>query len=202
MEIELKRIAYNPRLDENAFAANLFIDGVKAATVNKRDGNTQYFPVDAETTELVAKAEEYMKKLPAEKKVVDGKEESVKRTLADRIDNLFADHLAGIERKKFDKKVDLLAKRNIVIGEPGRYMRSHAMKAPIDVLVQGSGKDLVTETLTKKVLPTMSDREKILNKNIPEEIFKEAGLDDKQFIKAELSADTKKTATKNQGVKP
>lgn len=202
MEIELKRIAYNPRLDENAFAANLFINGEKAATVNNKGNGTQYYPVDAETAELVAQAEEYMNKLPGEKKVVDGEEQTVKQTLADRIDSLFAAHLADIERKKFDKKVELLAKRNIVIGEPGRYMRTHAMKAPVDVLVQGPGKAVVTETLAKRVLPTMSDNEQILNRNIPEEIFKEAGLDSKQFSKAELSADTKKTIKKSQGIKP
>ena len=124
MEIELRKIAYNPRLDENAFAANLFINDVKAATVTNTGNGTQYYPVDTETSKLVVQAEDFLAKQPGEKKVVDGKEQTVKQTLSDRIDALFATHLADIERKKFDKKVDLLAKRNIVIGEPGKCKSS------------------------------------------------------------------------------
>src|SRR5690606_16690347 len=101
-----------------------------------------------------------------------------------------------------DKKIDLVEKRNIVIGEPGRYMRTHAMKAPVDMLVQGAGKALIIDTLKSRIIPEMQENEKVLNKNIPAGILKEAGLTDGRYIKPEeVQETTKKTNKRNQGAK-
>lgn len=68
MEIELRRIGHNPRLDENTFVANLFVNGEKAAVVNNKTGTTQYFAIDEKGSKLISEVEEYLKNLPGEKK--------------------------------------------------------------------------------------------------------------------------------------
>jgi len=201
MEIELKRIGYDPRLDESAFVANLHVNGEKAAMVNSRAGNTQYYALDEKGADLVAQVEEYLKKQPGEKRMVDGKEQVVKQTLTGRIDALFGEYLAGIELKKFERKVQLMEKQNIVIGEPGRYMRTIPTKAQVSILVNGNNKDLIMELLTKKAIPSMTEGEKILNTNIPTGILKEAGANADQLIdnnKQEL----KPAQKKKTGIKP
>lgn len=202
MEIELKRIGYNPRVDVNAFAANLFINGEKAAVITNKGSGTEYYPVDAQGAELVAQAEAHLKKQPGEKKVIDGKEQTVRNTLTDHIDRLFAEHLAGIERKKFDKKVDLMAKQNIVIGEPGVYMRTYPMKTHIDMLTSPAGREMLASTIATKILPTMRENETILNSNIPQDVLKKAGLKDVQYQHAEKPYDAKKTNKQAKGIKP
>lgn len=202
MEVELRRIAYNPRLDENSFAANLFVNGDKVATVNRKNGVIQYYPLNEDTAQVVTQAEEHFKMLPGEKKVIDGKEQLAKQNLSSHIDGLFAEHLANIERKKFDKKVELLAKRNIVIGEPGIYWRTHAMNGAVDVLNKGAGKELLIETLAKKVLPSMRESEIILNKNISAEILKEAGLSENQYATGTVGKKEQKVEKKNRNLKP
>lgn len=197
MDIELKRIAYHPRLDEQSFAANLFINGEKAAAVNSRAGVTEYYAVDAKGMELVEQAEQYVKKLPAEKKMIDGKEQQVKQTLPGIIDKKFSEYLAAIEQKKFDNKVALMEKRNIVIGEPGRYMRPIAAKALIEVLVR-SGNQVMLKNILSKAIPTMSEKEKVLNTNIPEVILSAAGLKPDQYLSAgkDKANETKKEAVR------
>lgn len=202
MEIELKRIAYDPRLDESSFAGSLYINGEKAATVSRKNDSTKYLPVDEKGMELVSQVEEYLKKQPAEKKMVEGKEQSVRPTLADRIDALFATYLEGIEQKKFNRKVDLIQKRNIVVGESGRYMRTIPTNALVNILVKGNNKEVINDILVKKVIPSMSETEVILNNNIPAIILKEAGLKPEQYLNKEAEHTVKKSVKKSSGMKP
>ncbi|MBK1439865.1 hypothetical protein JHJ32_07715 [Parapedobacter sp. ISTM3] len=205
MEIELRRISHHPRVSMEAFAANLFINGTKAATVSNNGLGTQYYPVDKNGEKLVTEAEQYVKKLPGEQKLVDGRQQVVENTLGGHIDKLFAAYLAGIERKKFDKKVDVLAKRNIVIGEPGKYMRTIQTGTPIEMLLTGAGREVLTKLLSERAIPSLSENEAILNKNIPADILKNAGLTDGQmeqseYKKNEIGAkkeETQKTKGKN-----
>ncbi|MNU20671.1 hypothetical protein D3C71_89200 [compost metagenome] len=202
MEIELKRIAYNPRLDENAFAANLFIAGEKAATVNNRNGSTQYFPVNERGMELVTEAEEFLKKLPAEKKIVEGQEKTIKQSLTTQIEKLFANHLESIEQQKFNKKVELLQKRNIVFGVPGKYQRTHLMATPIDVLaLSPGGQALISEAISKKIKPVMLEMEQILNTNIPKNVLIETLGESVQETRQEQVIKETKAQKKNTGVK-
>lgn len=202
MEIELKKITYNAQLDDDAFLANLILDGEKAGTVTRKDGKTQYYATEEAGMDLITKAEEYVKKLPAEKKLVDGKEQAIKQTLADKIDGLFASYLAGIEQKKFDRKVQLIQKRNIVVGESGRYMRTIPTKALINLLVQGNNKVVISDILAKKVIPTLTEKEIILNTNIPEGLLKEAGLKEGQYISNKAEKSAKQAVNKGTRLKP
>lgn len=170
MEIELQRIGYNPRVSTDSFAANLVINGVKAATINKKGAETMYYPVNAEGEKLTAKAEEFLKK------------QADPTTLADRIDKLFSNYLAGLESKKFDKKVALMMKRNIVIGEPNKYMRMVQTGTPVEMLLKGAGRQMLVSLLAGRVIPTMSENERILNTNIPDDILKESGLSGGQLL--------------------
>ncbi|TYR37464.1 hypothetical protein FXV77_05520 [Sphingobacterium phlebotomi] len=202
MEIEIKRIAYNPRLDENSFAANLFINGEKAATVNCKNRMTKYYALDGKGLELVKQAEDFIKKLPGEKKVIDGKEQTVKPTLIDHIDGLFNKYLNDIKLKKFDKKVDQIQKKNIVIGEYGRYTRTHPVKELTGLLLQDQGREILKQTITNHVIPTMSENEQILNNNISETILKAAGLKQPQYRKGETDQKEKVSNQKKTGMKP
>ena len=202
MEIELKRIAYDPRLDERSFAGSLYINGEKAATVSRKNDNTKYLPVDEKGMDLVSQVEEYRKKQPIEKKIVDGKEQSVRPTLADQIDALFAIYLEGIEQKKFNRKVDLIQKRNIVVGESGRYMRTIPTNAQVGILVKGNNKEVIKDILVKKVIPSMSEKEVILNTNIPGAILNESGLKPEQYLNKEPEQVVKKPVKKSSGMKP
>lgn len=202
MEIELKKITYNAMLDEDAFIANLILDGEKAGTVTRKDGKTQYYATEEAGMDLIAKAEEYIKKLPAEKKLIDGKEQAIKQTLVDKIDGLFASYLSGIEQKKFDRKVELIQKRNIVIGESGRYMRTVPIKALVNLLVQSKNTEVIKEILLKKAIPTMTENEIILNTNIPEGLFKEAGLKEGQYMSNKAEKSAKQAVNKGPRIKP
>lgn len=199
MEIKLNRIGYNPRLGINAFAANLMVDGKKAAIVSNKGEGTEYYPVNEEGASLVESAEKYMKTLPKESKTIDGKEQQVAQTLAGKIDKLFAQYLAEIENKKFDKKVELMQKQNIVYGQHNKYMRTHSMKTPIKMLLTGRGKDLLIDALSKKILPEMSHEERILSTNIPADILKAAGF--KELQQAATANIEKKVAKKKPGQK-
>lgn len=206
MEIELKRIAYNPRLGIDAFAANLFVNGQKAAMVSSTGSGTQYYPVDGKGAKLVAEAEEYAKKIPIDRKIVDGREQDVMANLGTYIEKLFAIHLAEIELKKFDKKVDQVSKRNIVIGERGKYMRTVPTGTPIEMLQTGAGRQLLVKTISERALPTLSENERILNTNIPADILKDAGITDKHLPKQEQKNEVKTEQentkkTKRQGTK-
>ncbi|OJV55333.1 MAG: hypothetical protein BGO31_20600 [Bacteroidetes bacterium 43-16] len=202
MEIELRKITYNPRLDEDSFAANIFINGQKAAIANRKNGRLLYYAVDDRGIDLVEQAQQYLKKQPREKGLIDGKEPMISDLLSDKIEHLFATYLMAIERKKFDKKVELMQKRNIVIGEPGRYMRTVPTKTQVNLLVTEGYKDLILDILTNKVLPSMSGNEKILNTNIPVIILKETGLKTEQYLITENGQGAKKTQKKSQGIKP
>jgi len=202
MEIELKRIAYNPRLDENAYAANLFIAGEKAATVNNRNGSTQYCPGNERGMELGTEAEEFLKKLPTEKKMVEGQEKTIKQTLTTQIEKLFANHIESIEQQKFNKKVELLQKRNIVFGVPGKYQRTHLMATPIDVLaLSPGGQALISEAISKKIKPVMLEMEQILNTNIPKNVLIETLGESVQETRQEQVIKETKVQKKNTGVK-
>lgn len=184
MEIELKRISFNPRIDTQSFAANLVIDGVKAGNITSNSAGTQYYPVNENGQTLIEKAEKFCEKLPAKTVTMDGKQQEVKQSLPAFISDLFTAHLESLEKVKYNKRVDIAMKQNIVIGEPQKYIRTVQTKAPISLLAQTTkGQELLSEIITRQVLPGLSANEKLLNTNIGEDILKAAGLKEGQYIK-------------------
>lgn len=203
MEIEIKRISFNPRIDTQSFAANLVIDGVKAGNITSNSSGTQYYPVNENGQELIEKAEKFCEKLPAKSATVDGKPQDVKQNLQTFIGDLFVAHLETLEKVKYNKKVDIGMKQNIVIGEPLKYIRTVPTKSPISLLAQTTkGKELLSDIITRQVLPGLSANEKLLNTNIAEDILKAAGLKQDQYVrKADLHQDLPKQQPKKQGRK-
>ncbi|MBB1642708.1 MULTISPECIES: hypothetical protein [Sphingobacterium] len=184
MEIEIKKVSFNPRIDTHSFAANLVIDGIKAGNIVSNHMGTHYYPLNDKGHALIEKAEKYCAKLPAKSIVVDGKPQQSAQSLKSLIGDLFSAHLERLEHAKYFKKVDVAMKQSIVIGEPTKYIRTVRTKAPIDILTKSeSGTELLKSTIIQEVLPTLSDNEKLLNSNIPVIILKAAGLKEDQFIK-------------------
>jgi hypothetical protein len=203
MEIEIKRISFNPRIDAQSFAANLVIDGVKAGNIVSNNAGTQYYPINESGQSLIEKAEKFCEKLPAKTITVDGKPQDVKQSLRAFIGDLFTAHLETLEKVKYNKKVDLAMKQNIVIGEPFKYTRTVPTKAPISLLAQTTkGQELLSDIITRQVLPGLSANEKLLNTNIAEDILKAAGLKQDQYVKqSETHQDLPKQQAKKQGRK-
>jgi hypothetical protein len=203
MEIEIKRISFNPRIDAQSFAANLVIDGVKAGNITNNTSGTQYYPVNENGQALIEKAEKFCEKLPGKTITVDGKPQDVKQSLQAFIGDLFAAHLQTLEKVKYNKKVDIAMKQNIVIGEPFKYTRTVPTKVPISLLAQTTkGQELLSDIITRQVLPGLSSNEKLLNTNIAEDILKAAGLKQDQYVKqSETHQDLPKQQAKKQGRK-
>lgn len=200
MEIEIKKVSFNPRIDKQAFAANLMIGGVKAGNVVGNRTGIQYYPVNEKGQALIEKAEKYCEKLPAKTITVEGKEQQLPQSLTTYIDDKFASHLEMLEHVKYSKKVEAAMKQNIVIGEPLRYIRTVRTKSPIDVLTKSKGgTDLLLATILEEVLPGLSANEKLLNSNIPVSILKEAGLKESQYVKQSAEYVMKQEPKRNKG---
>jgi hypothetical protein len=199
MEIELKRIAYNPRLDEQAFAANLIIDGQKVAQVIGKNGIVQVLPNSSDAVGVLAKAEDFIK----DKKVLKfsgGEYTSVTMDLNGYVNTLFEQYLRNKELQKFTKRVELLQKKNIVIGVEGKYTRNQSLQIPLDVLLQTeSGITMLKDILTNKVNPSLSTGEKVLNTNIPVAILEQAGLNPEQYLVRNKETKAKITRKKDYG---
>ena len=200
MEIELRKVSFNPRIDKRSFAANLVVDGIKAGNVVSNHNGTQYYPVNRKGQELIEKAEKFCEKLPAKATIVNGKEQETKQSLSSFIGELFAAHLETLEQVKFNKKVDVAMKQNIVIGEPLKYIRTFRTQSPIDILtLSQNGNDLLLNTLVMEVIPSLSANEKLLNNNIPVDILKAAGLKETQYVKQSPEYMMKQAPKKNKG---
>ncbi|WP_433903239.1 hypothetical protein [Sphingobacterium puteale] len=200
MDIEIKKVSFNPRIDKQSFAANLVIDGIKAGNIVSNHSGTQYYPVNQKGQALIEKAEKYCEKLPAKSITVEGKQQQSAQSLQSLIRDLFVVHLERLENARYFKKVDVAMKQNIVIGEPLKYIRTVRTQAPIDILTKSQGGvDLLTATITQDVLPSLSDNEKLLNSNIPVSILKAAGLKEDQFIKQSAEYVMKQAPQKSKG---
>jgi len=200
MEIEIKKVSFNPRIDKQAFAANLIIEGTKAGHVVSNFNGTHYYPINEKGQSLIEKAEKYCEKLPSKTLSVEGKQQEQKQNLATHIRDLYAAHLENLEQGKYFKKVELLMKQNIVIGEPVKYTRTIKTNAPIDILIKSkTGADQLLATLVQEVVPSLSANEKLLNSNIPEAILKAAGLKEDQFVKQSQEYIMKKTPKRTKG---
>lgn len=206
MNIELKGISYNPRLSEetNAFSASIYIDGKKAGIASNRGngGATDYYPVNQEGKELISKAEEFCKKLPAEKFEINGEERSYPMNLEHFIDKLIDKHLNDKELIKFNSKLENAIQKSIVIGIPDHSFRPFPSKMPFAMLLGNeTGQKTLAAIIQKQVLPKMRPDEKILNTNIPEAVFKAAGLTDAQYNKVSAEEAAKKSQQKASAVK-
>lgn len=174
MKFELKRIAFYERMSEetNCFAADLYINGLKAAQVKNdgHGGSTDIYPFKG-MRELVEEGEKYCDGLS--KEVVGSYE--YPQSLETIAEDLLMEYMKNKNREKFMKKAMKATEKNIVIGnkEKDSY-RSFGWKLPIEqLLLIKNGRQALVKAL-KEI--SLKEGETIWNKNIPADILNEINL--------------------------
>lgn len=188
MKIELKNIQHSERLSEetDAFAATLYIDGYKAGEASNRGhgGPTDYHAFNEKGRELIKQAEEYCKTLPPVKFKAGNEEHELKMDLELYIGDLLEKHLQQKDLQKFRNKITKASANNIVIGIPDEAFRTLRLRYSIDLLLSHrNGPGLLKDFISNKVLPALEKNERVLNCNIPEQLLKDAGLKDGQYLR-------------------
>lgn len=193
MKIELKNIHHYPRMSEEteAFVADIYIDGQKIGYAKNEGcgGNTDYQGYGAKAYELLRQADEYCKTLPPE--VYDDKDGSkpltIEMNLENFIDHLFYKYLDNKDRLKFERAREKAMKDRLVIGINDDEYASIKLSKPVDVLLQfEQGEEYLKNMIAKHLAPKMKEGHRLLNNNIPEKIFRDAGLKENQFVRNNL----------------
>lgn len=194
MKIELKSIQHYERMSEetNCFTANLYIDGKLAGTAENRGygGNTDYHATTPEGKDLIAQAEEYCKTLPSE----TFGDMTIDMNLEYYIDKQLEAYLLQKEQKKM---TDKMKQHILVSSNPQVSYGTFKLSHPIEkVIATPKGREFLTGYIAS-IKPQLAENEKILNTNIPEEIFKAAGLIEEQYVKQELQVQPKTKKLRN-----
>ena len=189
MKIELKHIEYSPALSEEtiAFAANLYIDGVHAGFASNRGhgGSTDYYHKDERGRGLIKAAETYCKTLLPIQYPADEYMEAfeIDSTLENHIDQLLSKWVDEKENARFRKQLDKAMQQGIVFGTPDQEFRTIKFKRTIDELLKlPNGQAAIVNVLRSKVVPTLWGQDLILNTNIPELLFDEAGIPPERLV--------------------
>jgi hypothetical protein len=206
MKIELKSIQYSEKLSEetNAFSANLYIDGKLAGTASNRGhgGPTDYRTDDENGRKLISDAETYCKGLPPGKFNSGGKDHFFDMDLEGYIDNLLEKYLQERDLKQFQNKIKRDMEKGIVVGIPDKSYALWKFTMLMEkILVHPKGPDLLKNTLTKDIIPTLTNGNIILNTNIPATIFQEVGLKESHYVKQVSKDIDLKKNDKKQGRK-
>ncbi len=208
MKIELKRIHHSERMSEEtaAFTANLYIDGKMAGIVSNSGtgGPTRVQSTSPEGRLLIQKAEKWCQALPPELYAEGGKMPiEIRMDLEGYIDKLLHHYLSEKDIKQYQQKVRKAMKEHIVISaDPKSACRLMRLNMPIEALLTlPAGVSHLRKFIAEKALPKLSENEKIINSNIPEQILKEAGLQESQYNKPTQQDSQKQTAAKKKGKK-
>ncbi|PUZ21298.1 hypothetical protein DCC81_25150 [Chitinophaga parva] len=192
MKIEIKNISHSERLSEetHAFAATLYIDGKKVGNVRNEGmgGPTDIAHESREGLELIRQAENWCNQLPPTVYPAEGStpEIPVDMSLESHIDALLLGYLQEKDRKQFLRKMEKAMLTGIVVcPEDANEFGEFKLKGKVDDFVMSaSGRALLVKVL-KTILPKMKEGDRIVNRNIPVEIYKAAGLADYQYPPAE-----------------
>lgn len=200
MNIELKKIEISERLSEEttAFYADLYINGKKVGYASNRGHGEpiDYGTYDSKDADLIKKAEEWCKMLPPI--VVDPED---KNSIAINMDlEIYIDQLVEAHRRKlFQKKMERYFKQHIVISDnPDKSFKSIKFSHPIENMLKNAKGLTVLVSFLAKEKNNLSDGEKFQNTNIPEEVYKEAGLEKHQYA---VQPEVKLNKKVNQGPK-
>jgi hypothetical protein len=204
MKIELKNIHHSEQLSQetNAFSATLYINDIKAGTATNQGhgGPTDYYGLNDRGNQLIREAEEYCKTLPPEKFTVGDKEYTLESNLEGYIDDLLTKHLQQKDLQKFRRQADRAMEKSILVGIPDHSFRTLTFKMPIGMLlVHPNGPNILRDVIATKVIPNFKEGEQILNTNIPEKVFKDAGLTAKQYAIPSETKPLKKNIQKKKG---
>lgn len=179
MVIELKKLRHQSALsrETNAFTADVYINGKRAATAMNDGGGGCTFvqhifdpvklEVNPDTRKLVAEAEAYAK-TQLWFTTEDGRE--IYKSLADVVDCLVMDDLKAKDQKKMEKKMET----SLMWGVPGGTAYSQVTyKQPIATLLRTDKVAFIRSMI--KWRKTFKPGEQFLNTNIPDEILKSVG---------------------------
>jgi hypothetical protein len=166
MKLELKKVKISLSQSEEttAFTGELYIDGTKVANVSNagRGGANRILPIDQTIASfLVRKADEFCKTLPPE--------------IDEQVGELSMDleFWISLEVGKIvnENEINKKQKKNILIGDTfGELVRYMKLPAIDDVLKLPDGRDYLKKIIVK-VKSQLKSGEKILNKNIPNELL-------------------------------
>lgn len=207
MKIELKNIQHSPSLSEEteAFTASLYINDTLAGYAKNtgQGGSTDYYHSDEKGRDLIREAEVYCLGLP-EKHFPAGRfmeAFSIPMNLEHFIEDLLDKYLQAKENKKFDARINKAMVNGIVYGLPNDSASVVAFKMPLSqLLALPIGPDSIKKAIIKSVLPDLKPGEKILNTNIPEQILKDAGLKEGQYMAPQKTIAPKQNQRKGKSL--
>lgn len=204
MKIELKNIqvAENMSEETTAFTANLYIEDVRSGYVKNdgRGGNTWYQAIDERGGKLIRDAELWCEKLPpiiypADPDIKDDEPLTIPMKLEHYIDDLLTKHLQKKDLEKFNSKAEKHMNYGLLVGTPDKEYRMYSFKKQIiDLLTIPSGIDSLKKNIEKHILPGMKPGEKILNTNIPPNLFEALGIPPDKIVerKGKQTSENKK----------
>ncbi|MGB3108309.1 hypothetical protein [Sphingobacterium siyangense] len=183
MKIELKNIQHFSSLSEEteAFMASIYVNGSLAGYAENegKGGETNYYPKDERGQRLISRAEEFAKSLQ------NRAAEDPLQNLAfeQMINKILYTHLKEKQHEEFNRQLQEISKKAIVIGMPYSYYYYFKLNHPIaDYLLRQDRIEMLKNILKTEVLPELKPDEKILNKNIPVDVLRAAGMKDEKWI--------------------
>jgi len=177
MKIELKNLKiFLPGSKETInFVADLYVNSVKTASVYNEGfgGNTNYMAYNG-ADEMLAKAEQYCKALPAEICKDFGEPFEIKMNLEHFIDRIVDKEVEKLETKKAEKKLAKDCEKYLCITKipEGKFIDTYQM-------VNWKGRK-ITElfsipagiaAIEKAIVREMANGYRILNTNLPAELM-------------------------------
>jgi len=163
MKFELKNFKHYPRISEEtiAFSADLYIDGVKAASCENtgKGGCTNIRPYQ-DKRELLKEAEKYAASLPTKEYDFMNEHFSTAQSVESIVDDLVSDILEKKEIEKHQKRKFVITKddKMYTVALPNKYTIEELLKVE-----QGR------EYIRKEIEDFVKDGYKVVNLNIPDE---------------------------------
>lgn len=180
MKIELRNIRLNEDMnfDSFFFTAQLYVERKKVATVvdDGMGSGYRYENIEPENRLLFHNAEQYVKSLASSAKSNDPL--SVHNKFDDFISQLLCDHIDRLDKRE----LVAIIRKGIAYGDGLTGYRFVKFFNPVaDLLKTSQGISTIEWALRQKVLPKIKPGEKILNRNIPEDIIKRVGFSEDQY---------------------
>jgi len=209
MKIQLKNIYISEELsvETTAFMADLHIDHLHVGKAsNKGVGETIYTGTTEEGKKLIGEAEQWSSTLPPyvnKDFVVDNKPFSFPMTLELLIEGLVADHVQEMEKRVIRRKMDREMEQAILFGDIDKGYQTIRFQATIEaILKKDSSTRMLYAVIQEKVLPFLKDGEKILNTNIPGDMFEKLGVSAAQIVRPGTEKKLKDKPKGTRGRKP
>ncbi|MEZ2442808.1 hypothetical protein AB6805_13885 [Chitinophaga sp. RCC_12] len=201
MKIELKSIRLNDDLsfDSFSFTANLYVEHKRVATVidDGMGSEYRYENIEPENRLLFHNAEQHVKSLQTSTETEAPSKSNEPLPAHYALDQYLYELLCAHVERLDQRKLNTIIKNGIAYGGGKISYRFVKFSNPVSELLKtDKGISTIEWALNKRVLPKIEPGEKILNKNIPEDIIKRAGFSEDQYTKPEQLLKAPKITTK------